>query len=181
VNDDFDLDKGVSIDNGKKKTSKGTDKGPGKKKLIILSAIILIVLISASLILYLFLFKGKATKKTELPNPAESITQTKKTIPFENIWPMGELSVTLSGMSGGKTLRVTIELDLVNPETKDELSKRAVQIKSYIENLLVSKTVMEVSSTEGKIILRNEIIKKLNNTLDTGKVRTIYFTDFLII
>jgi flagellar FliL protein len=46
--------------------------------------------------------------------------------------------------------------------------------------ILPAKQYADISSTEGKIALRDEIIAKTNALLQTGKIVTIYFTEFVV-
>ena len=41
-------------------------------------------------------------------------------------------------------------------------------------------TMQDTTSVEGKEVLRNEIIRRLNSFLDQGKVAEVYFTDFVV-
>jgi flagellar protein FliL len=46
--------------------------------------------------------------------------------------------------------------------------------------VLSSKSYGEISDSEGKMKLREEIISKLNRLLRGFQVKTIYFTEFMI-
>jgi len=46
--------------------------------------------------------------------------------------------------------------------------------------LLSSKTSEELSTLEGKILLRKEIVDRLNQALGQATVARVYFTDFVI-
>ena len=46
--------------------------------------------------------------------------------------------------------------------------------------LLSSKSLDEIQTVEGKIALRQELIQRINQILTTGKIRNLYFTEFVI-
>jgi flagellar FliL protein len=54
------------------------------------------------------------------------------------------------------------------------------QIKDAILLLVGNKTFGELNDLQGKIQLRAELINKVNSILLNGKVKRIYFTDFVV-
>ena len=54
------------------------------------------------------------------------------------------------------------------------------QIKDAILLLVGNKTYTELNDLQGKIQLRAELINKINSILKQGKVKRIYFTDFVV-
>jgi flagellar FliL protein len=54
------------------------------------------------------------------------------------------------------------------------------QIRDAILLLIGNKTFAELSDLQGKLQLRAEIIARLNKLLTTGKVKGIYFTEFVV-
>lgn len=78
-------------------------------------------------------------------------------------------------------LKTNIVLELDNDEkTSAEVSKRIPQIRDLIINVLASKTKEKIIEKEGKDQVRSEIINSINQLMTTGKVRNIYFQDFII-
>jgi flagellar FliL protein len=54
------------------------------------------------------------------------------------------------------------------------------QIKDAVLLLIGNKTFNELNDLQGKIQLRAELINKINSILPKGKVKRIYFTDFVV-
>lgn len=78
-------------------------------------------------------------------------------------------------------LKTNIVLELDNDEkTSAEVSKRIPQIRDLIINVLASKTKEKIIEKEGKDQVRSEIINSINQLMTIGKVRNIYFQDFII-
>ena len=94
--------------------------------------------------------------------------------------PMETFTVNLAGTKGAKYARVNMELEVDGSKVEEEIDKRKPQIRDIIVILLSSKTYDSVTSKEGKLFLRNEIRDTLNSFLTKGKVKQIYFTDFVV-
>ncbi|MCK4690774.1 MAG: flagellar basal body-associated FliL family protein [Desulfuromonadales bacterium] len=77
-------------------------------------------------------------------------------------------------------LKASITIEVNTPETAMEVSERMPQIKDAILLLVGNKTFSELQDLQGKIQLRAELINRLNSILLNGKVKRIYFTDFVV-
>jgi flagellar FliL protein len=64
--------------------------------------------------------------------------------------------------------------------TGDELAKRMPQIRDAILMILPTKRYADISTTEGKTALREEILNAVNGLLASGQVSRIYFKEFVI-
>jgi len=69
---------------------------------------------------------------------------------------------------------------LENEETVVEVNERMPQIRDSILLLIGNKTFAELNDLQGKLQLRAEIIVRLNKLLKKGKVKGIYFTEFVV-
>jgi flagellar protein FliL len=96
------------------------------------------------------------------------------------VFKMDTLIVNLADQGGKRYLRVTMELELSGPEVLDEITKRLPQLRDTILMVLPSKLYSDINTTEGKVALRDELITKMNAILKSGKVKTIYFTEFVV-
>jgi flagellar FliL protein len=88
--------------------------------------------------------------------------------------------VNLADKGGNRYLRLTMDLELGNPELETELQKRLPQVRDSILMILPSKRFEDISSVEGKIALRDEILSTLNEYLTQGKITNIYFKEFVV-
>ena len=102
------------------------------------------------------------------------------------MYRLDTLIVNLADHGGKRYLRVTMELELKPNEDKDasevveEIEKRLPQLRDTILMILPSKQYSDISTTAGKISLRDELMGKLNAHLKAGFISTIYFTEFVI-
>lgn len=98
----------------------------------------------------------------------------------ELIYGMEAFVVNLNDPGGKRYLKTKINLEYSSTTLTDELKQRQPQLRDMILLLLSSKTIEEIQGTEGKIILRRELIMRINQALHKGKIRNLYFTEFVI-
>jgi flagellar protein FliL len=96
------------------------------------------------------------------------------------IYPMEPFIVNLMEPMGKRYLKVKIELELEKEELRSEVDKRLPQFRDGILTLLSSKSFKDVNDLSGKYQLRSEILGMLNGYLKTGKVKNVYFTEFIV-
>lgn len=68
----------------------------------------------------------------------------------------------------------------VNDKLKAELERRTTKIQHMIYILLSDKKYQEINSIEGSIALAEEIKAQINIILRSGRVKEVYFKEFLI-
>jgi flagellar FliL protein len=100
--------------------------------------------------------------------------------PLGPIYALETFIVNLADKGGNRYLRVTMDLELGNPELEVEIGKRLPQVRDSILMILPSKRFDDISSVEGKIALRDEILETLNGFFTQGKVTNIYFKEFVV-
>ena len=100
--------------------------------------------------------------------------------PLGPICALETFIVNLADKGGNRYLRVTMDLELANPELQAEITKRMPQIRDSILMILPSKRFDDISSVEGKTELRDEILEKLNSLLTMGKITNIFFKEFVV-
>ncbi len=96
------------------------------------------------------------------------------------LYPLDTMIVNLSDDGGKRYLRVTMALELSDPESVDTIESRLPQIRDAVLMILPTKTYDDVSTTDGKIALRKQIMEKINTLMTKGRVNNIYFTEFVV-
>jgi flagellar FliL protein len=96
------------------------------------------------------------------------------------LYPLDTMIVNLSDDGGKRYLRVTMALELSDPDSVDTIESRLPQIRDAVLMILPTKTYDDVSTTDGKIALRNQIMEKINTLMTKGRVNNIYFTEFVV-
>lgn len=185
-------------DNEKPRKDEGeTPKDPaapakkGKKKLILIAVIAVVVLAVGGGAAFFFLKSPKSTDAgaqegthaEEAAAPAESgghgggHGDAKAKGPGA-ILALEPFIVNLQDNSGTRYLKVTINLDLSG--ASEEVTAQMAKIRDSVLILLSSKSYSDIGTVEGKYQLRDEIVARVNQHLAKTKVKTVYFTDFVI-
>lgn len=79
---------------------------------------------------------------------------------------------------------VALELDLTGKSTKEaqafaeEMKKREPQIRDIIIRVINKRTFAEVNSPQGKQMMKNDIMKAVDEVLARGQIKTVLFTSF---
>lgn len=96
------------------------------------------------------------------------------------IYALDPFIVNLSDTPEIRYLKITIKLELENEEQSKEIDSRLAQIRDALLILLSSKEYEGIRNIEGKFKLREEIVERANNIMKKGKVKTAYFTEFVV-
>ena len=111
---------------------------------------------------------------------AEDRMEEKEADPFiGKLIPLETFLVNLAGSRGRKLAKINIELEVEGERVEEEIDKRKPQIRDIIIILLSSKTHAQVVTKEGKDFLRAEIRDTVNAFLTKGKIKSVYFTEFM--
>ena len=184
------MDGGLLADDKKdqeevKEESQESVKASKPTLFIILSIVNMLVVIGVGVLLYLGRQKeaSQPTIEQVVQGEAEALKEKGKEKEEEEIKtqiiPLGTFIVNLSGSRGRKVIKVNMEFELQGKKILDEVDKRKAQIRDTVIILLSSKTYAEVSQTEGKNYLRDEIKDVVNAFLNQGQITKVYFTDFV--
>ncbi|MBX3039453.1 MAG: flagellar basal body-associated FliL family protein [Bdellovibrionaceae bacterium] len=159
---------------------------PGGQKPILfiaLAVINMVVVVAVGWMLY----QGRK-KEAEKPTMDQVIQGEAETLHHEasqekafvgQVIPLESFLVNLAGSKGRQLQKVNMEFELQGDKTAEEIEKRKAQIRDIIIITLSAKTYDEVSTREGKDALRNEIKDTVNNFLTTGKIKNVFFTEFI--
>jgi flagellar FliL protein len=93
---------------------------------------------------------------------------------------MDPFVVNLNEPGGKRYLKSKIELEFVEDKVRQELELRLPQLRDVVLLHLSSKALDDIQSVDGKIELKNSLIARINQVLKRGKIRNLYFTQFVI-
>ena len=96
------------------------------------------------------------------------------------LYSLDTMIVNLSDHGGKRYLRVTMALELSDPDAVATIESRLPQVRDAILMILPTKKYDEISTTDGKITLRTEVMEKINTLMTKGRVNNIYFTEFVV-
>jgi len=93
--------------------------------------------------------------------------------------PLPEFVVNLSGATGRRYLRIGMEVE-ANSDISAEIKANSAKIRDAVIILLAGKTFADISTAEGKIMLKTEVGARLNQILGAQKIIRVYFTQFVV-
>ncbi len=95
------------------------------------------------------------------------------------VLPLPPFVVNLSDPTGKRYLRLGMEVE-VNRDVSEIIKSQSAKIRDAVIILLAGKTYADISSAEGKILLKAEVAARLNQILGGAYVIRVYFTDFIV-
>ena len=96
------------------------------------------------------------------------------------MYPLDTFTVNLLSESGRRYLKCEINLEHEGEELSPELHTKKPVFRDIIIRILSSKSLEEISTIKGKEKLKEQIVNDLNMRLKDGKVKNVYFTDFVV-
>ena len=160
------------------------------KVLLILMGLLLVLVLGMGGGMFMIWTKlSAASPKAVVPETgAEVISDKAKPEDIGAVVSIDTFIVNLADPGGNRYLRITMDLELAGkPADKsagktagDELAKRMPQIRDAILMILSTKRYADISTTEGKTALREEILNAANGLLASSQISRIYFKEFVI-
>ena len=160
------------------------------KVLLILMGLLLVLVLGMGGGMFVIWTKLSAvSQKVVVPETgAEAISDKAKREDIGAVVSIDTFIVNLADPGGNRYLRITMDLELAGkPADKsagktagDELAKRMPQIRDAVLMILSTKRYADISTTEGKTGLREEILNSANGLLASSQISRIYFKEFVI-
>lgn len=170
----------------KKETEKKKKKAPGWIKYLLIGLIAVALLAAAGVAGFMLnssdLLGNLRKKKETSSSGVNSSGESSGAIAFQ-VGPMLDIDsfiVNILDEEGTHYLKAAITLELDKPGTLTEINQRMPQIRDKILLQVGNKTFRELADLEGKMQLRAELVSSLNQIIETGEVKKIFFTDFVV-
>jgi flagellar FliL protein len=158
----------------KKETAAPAEGGSKKTLIIIIAAVVLLLIVGGGAAYFML---GSKDRKDPEAEAASLAAQAKQVGPMVNI---DTFIVNILDNEESRYLKAAITLEVDAESTAAEINNRMPQIKDAILLMIGNKTFNELRDMQGKLQLRGELINRLNEILTKGKVKRIYFTDFVV-
>jgi flagellar FliL protein len=98
----------------------------------------------------------------------------------DRLYGLEPFVVNVTGDGYNRFLKLRLELEANDAQLKDELDARLPQVRDAMIVLLSSKQLSDITDFEGKALLKEDILERLNDLLDTGSVQSVLFTEFVV-
>ncbi|MDL2259608.1 flagellar basal body-associated FliL family protein [Deltaproteobacteria bacterium OttesenSCG-928-K17] len=89
-------------------------------------------------------------------------------------------TVNLNDAGGKRFLRLTMSLEVTTAALGQEVNTKMPQFRDTILLLLSSLSYDDIATLDGKMRLRNQMLNRINSQLTSGKIRNIYFSEFVV-
>lgn len=170
-----------------------TEKKSNKMLMIIIIVVLILIIIGGAVVAILLMGNDdEAAMNKSAPQTKErSVSQSKKNNSADYsdsrklndigiLYPLDTFTVNLKSDSGRRYLKVTMSLELEGSELSLELDNKAPVLRDRIIRILTSKTLEEISSKKGKQKISEQIMDTLNAMISDGRIKGIYFTEFVV-
>jgi len=98
----------------------------------------------------------------------------------ERLYALEPLVVNVTGDGYNRFLKLRVELEASDVELKGEIDARLPQVRDALIVLLSSKQLSDITDFEGKALLKEDILERVNDLLETGDVKSVLFTEFVV-
>lgn len=176
-----------------------------KAKFIIIGIVVLLLVVIVLVVVYFLVLAPKAndTAAAQAQAPVQAPVaapvaqapaaqqQTNTLAPIDmggtateigQIYPIPTMNVNLADPTGITYLSITLalEFDPKNAELYSEIEAKMPRILDMIITVLSSKAYEEISTSQGKVNLRNEFLRRINSMMAKGKLYNVYITGFTV-
>jgi flagellar FliL protein len=160
-----------------KSTQEGQEKKGSAMKFIIIGLVAVVVIVVAVVVFLLLGSGGSGGGEADVADVGQSVPAEEM---VSGSYVLDTFVVNLNDPGGKRYLKTNIELEYVGDAVGEELGRRLPQLRDVVLLLLSSKSLDEIQTVDGKIALRQELIQRINQILTSGKIRNLYFTQFVI-
>jgi flagellar FliL protein len=156
-----------------------------RKSMFLIVPILLLFLAALILTLYIVINEGAWENLigSGKSSAAQSYASAESSGDGGSLGPLIKLNNFVVNVTDGERtryLKAGITLEGVNSQTKREIKQRKPQIRDAVLSHASNKNFRELRDLQGKQQLQAEIQHKINSILQRGKVRRVFFTEFVI-
>jgi flagellar FliL protein len=94
--------------------------------------------------------------------------------------PLDPFIANLADEEGKRYLKATLQVEFFEAHVPPDFNARLPQMRDLLLTLLSSKLFEEIRTPQGKALLREEIINRMNRAVGKDLVKAVYFTEFIV-
>lgn len=95
------------------------------------------------------------------------------------VYNMETLTTNLDGLPR-RMIRLEVNVEMLDEEGFEEVMSLGGQSRDAIVRIMNGKKYQDLSTVQGKLHLKNEIISMLNSSMKRGVAKNVYFSKFVI-
>jgi len=168
-----------------------TEKKSNNMLMIIIIVVLILIIIGGAIVAVLLMSDDEPAMTQATPQANErSVSQPRKSSGNYSdsrklndigiLYPLDTFTVNLKSDAGRRYLKVTMSLELEGEELSLELDNKSPVLRDRVIRILTSKTLEEISSKKGKQKISEQIMDTLNAMISDGRIKGIYFTEFVV-
>lgn len=153
---------------------KETKKKSGKMKWIIM-LLVLLILGGGGYFAYTTYFQNSTETAEPQDVQLEEIDSSDS-----QVVTLPSFLVNLSDPLGRRYIKLTLDVEVANSDAAKVLEGANAKVRDAVILLLSSKSYSDLASLESKLLLKNELVTRLNQIIGSSKVVRVYFTELVI-
>lgn len=169
-----------------------TEKKSSNMLIIVIIVVLVLIIIAGAIVALMLMGNDNAPTNNQIapqssekraPQTRQSSSEYSDSRKLQDIgilYPLDTFTVNLKSDSGRRYLKVTMSLELEGRELSMELDNKSPVIRDRVIRILTSKSLEEISSKKGKQKVSEQIMDTLNAMISDGRIRGIYFTEFVV-
>lgn len=169
------------------------EKKSSNMLVIIIIVVLALIIVVGGIVAFMLMGDDNAPAATQASAPqandkkapqarqtSDDYSDSRKLNDIGILYPLDTFTVNLKSDSGRRYLKVTMSLELEGKELSIELDNKSPVIRDRVIRILTSKSLEEISSKKGKQKVSEQIMDTLNAMISDGRVKGIYFTEFVV-
>lgn len=141
----------------------------GNLKLLIIIGIVVAVLVGGFIVYTQFQLKTKGKSEETAKEDKNTKTALVALDPF-----------VVNLAEQGRFLKATMQLELSDASNQQSVANKIPHLRDAIITLVSSKSAESLSSPEGKILLKDELLLRANQAVGKDIFKNLYFTEFVM-
>jgi len=154
----------------------------GNKKRLMIICVAIVLLLSTVAGGWFFFFSGDdADSEAVIEQGKAAGQEMQEEIIFEDIVVLAPFErIPLKGESSMGYISLDVALELIDHRYRKQVYTVQDRLIRVVENTVRQRTWRELRSPEGKIRLKYELLRQMNNIFPKVTIRNIYFINFLM-
>jgi flagellar FliL protein len=162
----------MAEESGQGEAGSGATAPAGRGKLLLIVAAVVLLAGGGGAAWWLLGPRGATARPVEEAAPRDPLVGA--------MLPLDTFIANLADEDGKRYLKASVQVEFFDAAVPHEFEALGPQVRDLLLTLLTSKTFAEVRTPEGKAVLREEIINRMNRVLRKDLVKAVYFTEFIV-
>lgn len=156
------------------------EKKSGKLKWIIILVVLLGLLGGGGFVAWKFFMQPPEDEAAQEQAQVQPVEGEQPSPEDAQIVTLPPFLVNLADPLGRRYIKMTLDVEVINAETAQALEGAQAKVRDAVILLLSSKSYADLAPLENKILLKNELVTRLNQILGGSKIIRVYFTELVI-